>query len=106
MCDSLRAGSARSVGESGSDLGAGVQGAQDGDGGDGGTRQLGGYILGDASQPQHIDLERLPRSPRCLKVLPAVVPNPSYSPNQPATNALCIRNQYAHTPPPTGFVVF
>jgi hypothetical protein len=34
------------------------------------------------------------------------VSNPSYSPNQPATNALCIRNQYAHTPPPTGFVVF
>jgi hypothetical protein len=32
--------------------------------------------------------------------------SPSYSPNQPATNALCIRNQYAHTPPPTGFVVF
>ena len=32
--------------------------------------------------------------------------SPSYSPNQPATNALCIRNQYAHTPPPTGFIVF
>ena len=34
------------------------------------------------------------------------LPSPSYSPNQPATNALCIRNQYAHTPPPTGFIVF
>ena len=32
--------------------------------------------------------------------------SPSYSPNQPATIALCIRNQYAHTPPPTGFIVF
>ena len=42
MCDSLRAGSARSVGESGSDLGAGVQGAQDGDGGDGGSVGDGG----------------------------------------------------------------
>ena len=49
-----------SIRQGGLDRLTGMQGAQHDHGIDGGAGEFGGYILGNAGQPQHLDLKRLP----------------------------------------------
>ena len=69
-----RGGLLDSVGQGRLDGGAGMEGTQDGERGDGGAGQFRRDVLGDGRQPQDADIEHLPGIPRRLQVRAGEVP--------------------------------
>ena len=59
---------------------------------------------------RHLDVSRNQRAalafPVPATVAASLASSPAYSPNQSATNTLCIGNQYVRTPPLTGLTAF